>query len=252
MSCPRCEINFDSNSRCPRVLACGHVFCSDCLQGLQHHQPISPTSPSPTTTFTCPHDKVDTRVPSSCPEDAVRALPREREILKVYEEAHIPHPRTRQCEVCDDDSHPATHRCVVCDQWLCSSMAKAHKKMKGFSSHVLEEIDESSTSGGVTSQSNACWDHDQLMVGYDTLCQRAVCTDCCVFGKHKGHNTVKLEEFAEHSRGHLTNSIAAGEALVRRLASFRQQHSALDLSLRESFENTNALIKASFSKVRRV
>ena len=252
MSCPRCEIKFDSNTRCPRVLLCGHVFCSDCLQSLQNHQPISPTSPTPTTTFTCPHDKVDTRVPSSCPEDAVRALPREREILKMYESAHVPHARTRQCEMCDDDSHPATHRCVVCDQWLCSSTAKAHKKIKGFSAHVLEEIDESSTSGGVTSQSTACWDHDRVMEGYDTLCQRAVCPDCLMSGKHKGHPIVTLGEAAEQIRGQLPKSIAVGEGLLRRLTSFRQQHNSLNVTLRESFEKTNALIRASFSQVRRV
>jgi len=157
MSCSHCEIDFDANDRCPRVMSCGHVFCSSCLKGLQKHQPSNLTSTSPITTFTCPRDSVQVRVPSSCPEDAIRALPREREILEMYEAAHLAPPRDRQCEVCDEDAHVATHHCVDCDQYFCSSMAKAHKKIRGFGAHIMEAIGESGARAGA-SQSNVCWD----------------------------------------------------------------------------------------------
>ena len=250
MSCSRCEIAFDANVRCPRVMSCGHVFCSSCLQGLQKHQPSDPTSPSPITTFTCPRDSVQVRVPSSCPEDAIRALPREREIIEMYEAAHVAPPRTRQCEVCDEDAHVATHRCVDCNQFFCSSVAKMHKKMKGFGAHIVEAIDdESSAMRSGVSQSNVCWDHNRLFEGYDTRCQRAVCALCFMNGTHKGHEIVGMEEAAELSRGQLPNSIAAGEALLRRLSSFRQRHSSVKQALRESYDKANAVIRSSFSKV---
>ena len=252
MSCSHCEITFDVKARCPRVMSCGHVLCSECLKGLQQHQPSDPTSPSPTTTFTCPHDKVQTRVPSSCPEDAIRALPREREIVKTLEAAHFTPPRTRQCEVCQDDAHPATHRCVDCDEWFCSVVANSHKIQKVSRGHVVEAIDESTTSSAVTAPSNVCWDHNRPIEGYDAVCQRVVCAHCSMFGLHKGHTIVALEEAAEQSLRHLPDSITAGEGLLDSLATFLQNHFSVKQSLADSFEKSNALIRASFSTVRRV
>ena len=251
MSCSHCETNYDANDHCPRVLRCGHVLCSQCLQGIQHHQPSNASSPFPTTTFRCPRDKIETRVPSSCPEDAIRALPQEREIMKMYQAAHVPAPRSRQCQVCEEDAHPATHHCVNCDEWFCSVMAMSHKNMRIARGHIVEAIDESASSPAVT-QSIVCWNHDRPFEGYDALCQRAVCTDCLMDSTHRGHNILTMEEAAEQSRGQLRNSVEVGDALLRRLSSFQHHHNALNLSLRESFDKTNALIRASFSKVRRV
>ena len=129
-------------------------------------------------------------------------------------------------------------------------MAKAHKKSKALSGHVVNEIDESSTSPGVSSQSVVCWDHNRTIEGYDTLCQRTVCFHCTTFGAHKGHEVVGLEAAAELSRTQLPISIAAGEDLLHRLSTFRQHHNAVNQGLLESFDNTNTLIRASFATVR--
>jgi hypothetical protein len=31
MSCPRCEFALNATDRCPRLLQCGHFFCTECL-----------------------------------------------------------------------------------------------------------------------------------------------------------------------------------------------------------------------------
>ena len=250
MTCPRCENDFDADVSCARVLPCGHVFCSTCLKGLQQHQPSSPSAPSPITTFTCPCDSVQVRVPSSCPEDAIRALPREREIIKMFEAARINPPQARQCEVCEDDAHTATHRCVNCDQGFCSAMAKAHKKMRGFASHtVVEEIGESSALGDVSE--SHCWHHHQPMVAYDTLCDRAVCV-ACMCGTHLSHTVITLEEAAELSRQALPGDIAAAEDLMRRLTACVEGHSDVKVALGESLDATKELIRATINAVRHV
>ena len=169
----------------------------------------------------------------------------------MYESSQATPSRSRQCEVCKDDSHAATHHCVNCDEWFCSVIANAHKNTRALRGHVVEEIGDSSASPGVASQSVVCWDHNRAIDGYDTLCQRAVCFLCIATeGAHKGHEFVGLEAAAEQSRTQLPRSIATGEDLLHRLSTFRQHHDAVNQGLLESFDKTNALIRASFTTVR--
>ena len=244
MSCSHCEAKFDADQRCPRLLSCGHVFCSTCLFDL-HRTPPS----SLTTLFICPRDDLQTSVPSSCPEDAILALPRQQELLKLFKTSNAPPPSTQvpQCEVCDD-AHDATHRCVDEGQYFCSVIANIHKKMRANCNHTVEEIngDGAWTSPAVVP---SCWNHQQPVSAFDTQCQRLVCADCLMFGAHKGHDAVRLSESGPETRGKLPGLISGAEAQLERVGVCVKAQQEAKLSLRASYERTEADIRFAFEKV---
>lgn len=47
MECPICYQEYDPHSKCPRMLECLHVFCTECLQKIQlcRYEPPDPRSP---------------------------------------------------------------------------------------------------------------------------------------------------------------------------------------------------------------
>ena len=120
--------------------------------------------------------------------------------------------------------------------------------MRIAASHTIEEINGN---GAWTSDPGVptCWNHPQPMTAFDTQCQRLVCSDCLMFGVHKGHDAVRLGEAAEDSRQRLPGLISDAEAQLGRVRVCEQAQQQAKASLSASCDQTEAAIRAMFEKV---
>uniref|UniRef100_A0AAY4ALG7 RING-type domain-containing protein n=1 Tax=Denticeps clupeoides TaxID=299321 RepID=A0AAY4ALG7_9TELE len=53
VECPICYQEYNQSSKCPRMLECLHVFCTECLQRIRHATPCSPDPENPAS-ISCP------------------------------------------------------------------------------------------------------------------------------------------------------------------------------------------------------
>lgn len=53
VECPICYQEYNQHNKCPRMLECLHVFCTECLQRIQLY-PSEPSDPSSPPAITCP------------------------------------------------------------------------------------------------------------------------------------------------------------------------------------------------------
>eukprot|EP00808_Paulinella_micropora_P009723 g37211.t1 len=107
-----CFERFDDEKLCPRLLSCGHSFCSGCLEKLLKHDAV-----------TCPTCRKDAPVPKG-----VHGLPKNFALLDV-----LAAPKRKEddavriCNACDEQ-HPATSWCLECNENLCKEAARWHTR----------------------------------------------------------------------------------------------------------------------------
>ena len=144
----------------PRLLACGHPFCSPCIQKLASNDSI-----------TCPICRKETKLPSGI----VEKLP-EFDIIKES---------SGNCGVClrHNKQEKVTHQCDQCPgKMICGSCADMHSLLPPLMSHKTKiiKVDESP-------KSDICRIHTQPLDYYCSECQMALCFDCMFIKEHKGH-----------------------------------------------------------------
>ena len=97
------------------------------------------------------------------------------------------------CENCSE--HPSVAFCQNCGEYICEQCVRAHKKMRQFSSHVVESIDSLRTSMTksesrslpIVAQELKCSKHkDEPLKLYCHTCYKLVCRDCILID-HSGH-----------------------------------------------------------------
>ena len=101
----------------PRLLSCGHTFCTPCLQQL-----------SPGNTVNCPKCRSPTRVPPG----GVPALPKNTDISKMRErEEELSARNDNFCQMCRKKDAKVEYFCASCSERLiCHECYKKHKKFQ--------------------------------------------------------------------------------------------------------------------------
>ena len=169
LECLVCREVYDDQNLCPRILSCGHSFCSSCLQLLTVDGKIS-----------CPTCRVVS-------QDGVAGLPKNFALLSILDVK----PQQEEgeslfdCEVCDD-KHPAILWCFNCDEDMCKVAAEFHTRYKVINHHALISL-ESATATAF------CSKHSEPFRLFDKTCNHMVCRGC-INRSHKRH---KLLSFAD-------------------------------------------------------
>ena len=107
--CRVCSEPFDDQNICPRVLSCGHSYCTGCLERLTIEDDK----------MSCPTCRVEVNLPPA----GVAGLPKNFELLSIINTKVTPHheegERLYTCEACSV-KHPATSFCLNCQEDMCN------------------------------------------------------------------------------------------------------------------------------------
>ena len=183
---PECSICFEGyndQNKCPRMLSCGHSFCSSCLERLLHVNSID-----------CPTCRHTVEVPSG-----VHDLLKNFALLDIVNEApkeqagNTENTGSHNCEVCDE-KHPATFFCLDCKENMCKTAAQFHTRNKASRDHKVVSLKELEANPHAF-VSLICQKHNDKFRFFDERCGQVVCRECVAL-EHFGHECLPLDEAA--------------------------------------------------------
>ena len=144
----------------PRLLICGHSFCTPCIKKLTAKDAIL-----------CPKCREETKLPTGGTEE-----------LPKFDKESIGY-----CGLCSrHNKHiKATHTCDKCpNQRICGSCTEKHSIFGPLISHRVQRIKVEKSEPDI---SEICQDHCQTLEYFCPECQIPLCLDCMFSGKHVGH-----------------------------------------------------------------
>ena len=181
LECPVCCEPFDDQNICPRMLSCGHSFCTGCLERL-----LTADNKIP-----CPTCRDEVNVPQA----GVVELPKNFALLSIINAnittQHEEGESSYACEACDD-KHPATSFCLNCKEDMCKDAARFHTRNKASRHHKVISL-------GSSPVTVFCQEHKERFRLFDEVCGRLVCRGCIKLD-HRGHNCSSLAEAASKCR----------------------------------------------------
>ncbi|XP_035665663.1 E3 ubiquitin-protein ligase TRIM56-like [Branchiostoma floridae] len=156
----------------PKVLACLHTFCLECLEQSVEKQ-------GERNRVFCP----TCRTPTSLPEGGVTKLKDNffveslRDTVDIYRKIHSKHEDVMCSNCLENSPEAASARCLSCDEFLCPDCVNAHKRVRLTRGHCLVALDTIRASNAESPLKNVkapmCEKHDnQVMRFFCTTCRR--------------------------------------------------------------------------------
>ena len=151
------------------------------------------------------------------------------------------------CESCSELS--STAFCQQCSEYICTECAKAHKKMRLFSSHKVVSIDSLRTTVGkspadslpVVCQEVKCSKHkDEPLKLYCRDCHKLVCRDCILID-HKDHEYAFVIDAAPQCKSEIKRK---AESVKQISVGLRSAVKSLSDSEKELSDHSTATVKA--------
>jgi hypothetical protein len=265
-TCSICFLAFSASEadHVPRLLKCGHSFCTACLTCLLE----SAAAPAATATATNAEAeaKPDSTLELRCPKcrratgvrlvngeavaAGVKGLPRNFDLIDLLSSARDhkqQQPRPASAQSCGGCGRVAAekfcaqcggaHLCVSCDTQLHALLLNR--------SHVRV------ASADAPEPRAACEHHRAKMV--EMWCERegvAVCVVCLVAGPHKGHDAVTIEEAEERVREAARVKLTQVEAAMGEVEAAVERQAACEAGEQESGREARAAIKRHFDRMR--
>ena len=225
LECLVCREVYDNQNLCPRMLSCGHSFCTRCLDRLFTEERDK---------FRCPTCRVKVNVSKA----GVAGLPKNFALLSIFD-VKPQQESLFDCEVCDD-KHPAIFWCFNCKEDMCKAAAGIHTRSKATRDHQLISL-ESATA------TEFCSEHSEPFRLFDKTCGDVVCRGCIKL-YHKGHECVSLAEAASNCRQEMQelatkvnarSDVKTAEARVKKA----------NLDMKKAYEEQEAQIHSLFREV---
>jgi len=232
LECSICCEGFDDQNLCPRLLSCGHSFCSGCLEKLLNDKSIN-----------CPTCRNAVSVPAG-----VTGLPKNFALLDVL----LTKPQqkdegSRLCESCDD-KHPATSCCLDCKEDMCEDAARWHARNKASRDHRVVSLEELKANPNLAAVSVFCSEHNEQFRFFDEECGDVVCRDCVTL-KHNGHKCLSLAEAASKYRQEMETLATKASTHAEEIKAAETRVGGVSLDLKQAYEKQAALIQGTFKEV---
>ena len=163
--CPVCYE--DMSKKQPKILQCGHSFCTTCLEKL--HTEID--------AIKCPTCRYQT----SLPENQVSNLPANYVLEKLNQKmTGLLLEGRKMCGIClSQDIHSkATCSCVECQMNMCNSCKDYHVNIEIFRNHTFEDE---------RFNRHLCKEHQTVISFVCLECRTGLCLRCTVHSDHKKH-----------------------------------------------------------------
>ena len=229
--CRVCSEPFDDQNICPRVLSCGHSYCTGCLERLTIEDDK----------MSCPTCRVEVNLPPA----GVAGLPKNFDLLSIINTNVTPHyeegERLYTCEACSDE-HPATSFCLNCQEDMCNLAAGFHTRNKASCDHKVVSLESSLVTV-------FCQEHKQRFRLFDEDCGHMVCREC-IEVNHSGHNCSSLADVASKSRQDTHVLTSKVNACTKPIRDTEAQVIKANRELTRACEEQGAIIQSVFKEVR--
>jgi sugar lactone lactonase YvrE len=191
LDCKKCLDPFNTDTKIPRLLGCGHSYCNSCL--------TLPEENGKPGVFVCP---IDLKVQSI---DKPESVPKNFYLIDIM----LSPPPLKGgpiCQVCDK-KHAAKFRCLDCEEDMCEKMKQAHVQFKQTKDHRLQAMEEvkdplKTAQAAVLPPQVSCAEHKQPISYFDRDCNKVICRDCFALC-HAGHNCTSIAETVNTLRSDL-------------------------------------------------
>ena len=233
--CSICCERFDEQQRCPRLLSCGHSFCSNCLEKLLNEKAIN-----------CPTCRNAVSVPAG-----VAGLPKNfalLDILLTLPQKHAEDEGSPVCETCDDEQHPATSCCLDCKENMCKDVARLHTRQKISRDHRVVSLEELKANPKLAAVPVFCPEHNEQFRFFDEDCGHVVCRDCVTL-EHNGHKCISLAKAASDCRQEMEALSTKASTHAEKIKAAEVKVEGVSLELKEAYEKQAALIQGTFHEV---
>lgn len=218
--CSLCFEEYDELQRCPRLLQCGHTFCSLCLQSLWKDGSIE-----------CPLDRR-----ALIAMEGVQSLPKNFSLMDIMMSNSLkltPEP-VLPFELCNDGAHDGT----LC----CPTSPRA--KMLLTQSHSVVSVNEESKLVKCT----LCPKHQEPFRYFDTECQCLICADCFVL-KHSAHKSLSLDKAAVSQKDDLRSLCRHLQSRATDASFAKEEISRVLHGLEGNFRSSSKKVEDHFGQV---
>lgn len=222
--CPLCCEIYDDQNFLPRLLSCGHTFCSSCLQNLLKNNCIS-----------CPECRTTASVPVG-----VVGLTKNYTLLRIFKTTPKQTEGVYNCETCDT-KHPATSWCLDCDDDMYSLTARFHSRNKTSFDHKIVSLEELAVSVFHSK-------HNAQFRLFDEECNHMVCRSC-VNLTQKNHSLLSLAEGGSKCKQEMEAPAAQASAQAKEIKAAETRVMNASLDMEKAYEEQRAKIQSKFKKV---
>ena len=155
----------------PRLLSCGHTFCTPCLQQLSRGNTVN-----------CPKY----RSPTQLPPGGVQAIPKNTDISKMRErEQELSARSDYYCQMCRKKDAYVEFFCTACPRGqICQGCYNKHKIIPALKSHQIFPKEKTQIEG---KHQEKCKQHGDLLEYFCPQCYEAVCVSCTCDPHHDQH-----------------------------------------------------------------
>ena len=229
VECQVCREVYDYQDLCPRMLKCGHSFCTRCLWQLLTADDKIP----------CPTCRVEVNVR----QDGVAGLPKNFALLNILDVKPQQQEESESlfnCEVCDD-KHVAIFWCFNCKEDMCKVAAHFHIRHKASNRHALLSLESATASA-------SCSKHSEPFRLFDNTCGHMVCKRCIKLD-HKGHNFSSFADAALKCRQEVQELATKVNTRSEEIKTAEAQVKQAMLDMENSRKRQKARIHSLFKEV---
>ena len=167
-----CAICFESLlEKEPRLLHCGHTFCTPCLRQLEAEK----------CSLFCPKCRGQTLLPAT----GIESLSLNRDLRKMKDiQIQLTFQSKIQCQMCQSQSADAEYKCNTCMKNLCQICNGTHKRVPALRQHEIVQLGKTRKK---ETKHEICQKHDEPLEMVCLPCEETICILCISDQKHAKH-----------------------------------------------------------------